>query len=66
MEDDVVSLPLAGRPRGVDQRRRLAVEAAEGSVGIGRVVERVEDLDLVAPLQIDAAVAAHLPVLIRH
>ena len=62
VEDDVVGLPLARRARGVDQRRVLAVDRAAPAVGVGRVLIAVEDLDLVAAEEEDAAVAAALAV----
>src|SRR5688500_12225719 len=46
-EDDVVGLPLAGRARGVDHGRVLAVHRAGAAVGVGLVLVGVEDLDLV-------------------
>src|SRR6266542_1477291 len=60
LPDDVVCLPLARRPRGVDERRALAVECARLPVGIGHAVVRVEDLHLVPAHQEDPAVAAVL------
>src|SRR6267143_1339032 len=61
MEDDVVRLPLAWRPRGIDERGILAVDRACLAVGIGVVLIGIEHLELVYPHQEDAAVAALLP-----
>src|SRR5262249_35856264 len=58
VEDDVVGLPLAGLAGGIDQRRPLAVERGGLAVGIRGILVAVEDLDLVAAVQEDAAVAA--------
>src|SRR3546814_17530179 len=60
LEDDVVTLPLAGFARRVHQRRLPRVDRADGAVGIGRVPIAVEDLELVPLHAPDAAVAAIL------
>ena len=57
---DVVGLPLAGGPRGVGQRRILAVNGAGLAVGVGIGLVRVEDLHLKLAHQENAAVAAIL------
>src|SRR5438034_10141120 len=60
MEDDVIRLPLARRPGGVDERRVLAVDRTGLPVGIGVVLIGIEDLELVPPHQKDPAVATLL------
>src|SRR3546814_5369411 len=45
LEDDVVTLPLAGFARRVHQRRLPRIDRAAGAVGIGRVPLAVEDLE---------------------
>src|SRR3546814_5315246 len=57
LEDDVVTLPLAGFARRVHQRRLPRIDRADGAVGIGRVPIAVEDLELVTLHEPDAAVA---------
>ena len=59
-KDDVVGLPFARLATGVDQRGAVAVERAALAVGIGLVLVAVQDLDLVAAHQIDAAIAPAL------
>ena len=59
-EGDVVRLPLAGRARGVEQGRILAVDRAGLAVGVGVGLVRVQHLDLELAHQEDAAVAAIL------
>src|SRR5262249_44876423 len=61
VELDVVGLPRQGREADVDRRGRLLVEGAAIVVTAGEA-EAVEDLYLVAILEIDAAVAATLPL----
>ena len=58
-EEDVVGLPLAGGLGGDHPRRRLAVDGA-ALVGFGLLAVGVQDLDLVAALHADPAVAAAL------
>src|SRR5712691_10950937 len=60
MENDIIRLPLAGRPRGIDERRVLAVNRACLPVGIRVVLIGIEDLQLVDPHQEYAAVSALL------
>src|SRR5262249_9754868 len=63
LEDDVVGLKFTWTTRGVDQRRPLLVEGSAHAVEIGRVVPRIEDLDLVAGAhEADAVVAPALAV----
>src|ERR1043165_9471247 len=45
-EDDIIRLPCPRRPRGIYQRRHLAIERASGAVGVGAVVIAVEHLEL--------------------
>ena len=56
-EGDVVGLPLAGRARGVEQGRVLAVDRPGLAVGVGLGLVGVEHLDLELAHQEDAAVA---------
>ena len=44
---DVIRLPLAGRSRGVGERRILAVDGPGLAVGVGIGLVRVEDLQLI-------------------
>ena len=60
VEHDVVGLPLAGLPARVHERRVLLVNGARLAVEVGRVLVRVEDLQLVVVHQEHAAVAAAL------
>ena len=64
-ERDVVGLPGLRRGGRVDVRRLLRVDGAGLVVVEGGVAVRVEDLDLVSLLQVDAAVAAVLPGHVR-
>ncbi len=64
-EGDVEGLPLAGRPRRVEQRRVLAVDRPGLAVGVGLGLVRVEHLDLELAHQEDSAVAAVLPLAAR-
>ena len=60
MEDHVVALPGFRRAAGIDQRRRLRVDGAGRTLGVGRVSIGVEHLYLVAPLHVDATITARL------
>src|SRR5258708_39586988 len=60
MKNDVVSLPLARRPRSVHQRGILPINRRGLPVGIRLALIGIEDLRLVESLQEDAAVAAVL------
>ena len=64
-EPDVIGLPNQRRQAHVHVRRLLAVQAA-AFVGHAFQAERVQDLHLVALLDVDAAVAASLAGRIRH
>ena len=61
-EDDIVALPLAGRAAGVRVRRLHAVEGAAFVEG-DRLAVGVEHLQLVAALDVEAAVAVVLGML---
>src|SRR5258708_36220078 len=63
--NDVVRLPLARTPAGIHQRRRLRIDSAGLAVGVGLVVERIEDLQLVFAHEVDAAVAPALVLVMR-
>ena len=58
--DDVVDIPLAGLADGVDERGPLAIDRAGLAIGVGGLVEGIEDLDFVAAGDVDAAIAAVL------
>src|SRR4051812_28276521 len=62
MKDDVVGLPLAGRPARVHERRVLPVDRRGVAVSVRDIVIRVEYLNLVSAHQKHAAVAALLPI----
>ena len=47
VKDDVVALPLARRSTRIHQRRVLAVDRRRLAIRVGRVVVRVEHLQLV-------------------
>jgi hypothetical protein len=55
-----VGLPLAGGAAGVDEGDVLLVDSAALAVGVGFVLVGVENLELVAAVDVDAAVAAVL------
>src|SRR5207247_1007640 len=59
-ENDVVSLPLTRRTRGVDQRRVLAVSRAGLAVGVSDVLIRIEHLHFVEAHEEHATVAPAL------
>ena len=59
-EDDVVRLPLAGRPAGIDKGRVLTVDRSRHSVGVGFIAVAVEDLDFVGVHQENTAVSSVL------
>ena len=65
MERDVVGLPLERRLAGVDRRDDLLVDRA-AIVVLGLEAVGVEDLELVVPAEVDAAVAAALPARLGH
>ena len=57
---DIIALPLAGRPGGVEQRWILPVNGPDLAVGVGVGLVRIDDLDLELAHQKDAAVASIL------
>ena len=61
-EEDVVGLPFSRRPTGVDHGRGLLVERTGLAVEVGLVLIAVENLHFVAAHQVDATVAASLPL----
>ena len=61
-KDDVISLPFARRPGGVDERRHLPVNRPRLTVGVGLVLVGIHDLDLVHIVDQNAAVAPGLTV----
>src|SRR5277367_2599810 len=64
--NDVVSLPLARRARGVDQRRILAINSGGASVRVGPVIVGIEHLDFVTShAEKDAAVSTALSIAVR-
>src|SRR5215467_2014802 len=60
MPDDVVSLPLAGCARGIDERRILAVHGGNLAVCVSLAVVGIQNLNFVKAHQEDATVAAVL------
>src|SRR5687767_414977 len=60
LEDDVVTLPLARFARCIHHGRILAVNRRRLAIGIGRIVPGIENLDLVAAHQKNAAIGAPL------
>ena len=64
LELDIETLPLVGRPRGVDARREDLVQGA--AIGVaGRQAETLQNLYLISSLQIHSAVSAQLWILIE-
>ena len=61
-EGHIVGLPLARRSGRVDQRRVLTVQRCGLTVGIGRVLMTVQDLDFEFSQHENAAVAAALTI----
>ena len=59
-EDDVVSLPFAGRAAGVHKRRRLPIQRSGLAVWVGLVPKTVQHLDLVAAEDEHTAVSSSL------
>ena len=66
MEDDVIRLPLARRPRGIDEWRILPVDGTGLAVRVRVVLVGIEHLQLVDPHEKDAAVAALLAFTLHH
>ena len=62
LKDDIVGLPFAGRARRVYQWSVLLVDRGSLAMDIGGVIDAVEDLHLIAVLELDAAIAAVLTV----
>src|SRR5437899_1487409 len=62
MENDVIALPLARFAARIDERGGVAIKSASLAVEIGLVAVAIEHLNLVAALEIDAAVASSLTV----
>ena len=60
MKDNVIALPLTRFGTDIDKGDRAPVEGGALTVGIGRIVVGVQDLNLVGVLQEDAAVASAL------
>lgn len=60
IENDVVTLPLAGFAGGIDQRWLGLIERTGLAIEVSRVFERVENLNLVLTHQINTAVASPL------
>src|SRR5258706_15100313 len=63
--NDVVDLPLAGRPASIDERRRLSIDRSGLAIGISQIVIAIENLDFIQAHQEDAAIAASLAVSLR-
>ena len=64
LPDDVVAIPLARFPHGVDQRRGLFIDRGGLTVEVGCVVVRVENLDLIGSKK-EATVASCLAAPLR-
>ena len=61
VENDVIGVPHAGRPRGIHQGRILAVDGGSFAIGIGHViVKESRTLNFIEPVEKDAAVATVL------
>jgi hypothetical protein len=60
LKNDVVAVPLSGRPDSVGQRRPLTVNRAGLSVGISGIVVRIQNLNLEFTHQKHTAVSAVL------
>lgn len=65
VEDDVITLPLAGFAAGVYERGLVAVEGTGLTVVVGGVLVGIEDLDFVAALEVDATVPAALAFILH-
>src|SRR4051812_47631464 len=61
LENDVVSLPLAGAFARIYKRRSLAVNSASLAVWISRIIVGIEHLDLITPENIYAIIPSALP-----
>ena len=59
-EDDIVCLPQAWGPAGIDQRWMLPVDGRGHSVGVSGVMVAIENLNFIQAHQIDTAVAPSL------
>ena len=59
-EDNVIALPLTGLAACVPEGWMLTINGTALSIGVGLVLEGVEDLNLVARLQVDTTIAATL------
>ena len=59
-EQDVIGLPLSWLARRIDQWWVLSINRRGMAVGIGQVIERVKDLNLIPPKEHDAAIAPTL------
>src|SRR5258707_9841829 len=60
-EENVKGLPLAGWPRGIHQRRGLAVNGPASAIRVNFFIKRVEDLDFEQTHEHDAVIAAVVP-----
>src|ERR1700722_12740438 len=60
LEHDVVSLPFPRGPASVHQWRRLSIQSATLAVGVGRIIEVVQHLNFIKPVNNNSAVAALL------
>jgi hypothetical protein len=65
MENNVVALPLAGRPAGIDQGRILAVDCRCLPVRVGFAFIGIKDLDFIKAHQVNPTIAAVLILALR-
>ena len=65
MENNVVALPLAGRPARIDQGRILAVDCRCLPVRIGFALVGIEDLDFIKAHQVNPTIPAILILAVR-
>ena len=66
LEDNVVRLPFARLAAGIHEWRPLAIDGPRMAVGVGGVIVAVQDLDLLALHEQDAAVPASLAAAFDH
>ena len=66
LDNEVVSLPLARRTRGVHHWHVLTVHRARLTVGIGAIAVRVQHLEFVDPREEDAAIPPRLALGLGH
>jgi len=65
VENDVVGLPLAGRPAGIDQGRRIPVDCRGLPIRIGLVLVGIKYLDFIETHQVYPTIPAILVLAVR-